>query len=127
MFHTLTQITAEPPALPPLEHAGAHILNAPQFERKYARVYLGDPETRDAVSLRRQIVKGAKEALEMQYWDVMVRTIQARPQDAKLGGDPSFANHVRAFLLLRYYRGGEWEDRIEVRKTFFTEGMVRRS
>ena len=114
MFHTLTQITAEPPALPPLEHAGAHILNAHQIERKYARTYLGDPESRDAVALRRQIAKGAKEALEMQYWDIMVRTIQSRPQDAKLGGDPSFANYVRAFLLMRYYRGGEWEDRIEV-------------
>ena len=77
-------------------------------------MYLGDPESRDAVTLRKQIAKGAKEALEEQYWDVIERTIQARPTDARLGGDPSVANRVRAFLLLRYYRGGEWEDRIEV-------------
>ncbi|KAI5120231.1 hypothetical protein M0805_000045 [Coniferiporia weirii] len=114
LFHTLTKITAEPPALPPLEHAGAHILNAPRFERKYARVYLGDSESKDATHLRRQIAKGAQEALEEQYWDVIERTVQARPADARLGGDPSVANHVRAFLLLRYYRGGEWEDRIEL-------------
>ena len=113
-FHVLAKITGEPPALPPLEHAGAHILNAPLFERKYARVHLGDPESRDASNLRRQIAKGAREALEEQYWDVLERTVQARPSEARLGGDPSVANKVRAFLFVRYYRNGEWEDRIEV-------------
>lgn len=113
-FHILSKITAEPPALPPIEHAGAHVLNAPLFERKYARVYLGDPESRDAIALRRQIARGAREALEEQYWDIVERTVQARPVEARLGGDPSIANKVRAFLLVRYYRNGEWEDRIEL-------------
>ncbi|KAI0960869.1 hypothetical protein AcV7_000128 [Taiwanofungus camphoratus] len=113
-FHVLSKITAEPPALPPLEHAGAHILNAPLFERKYARVYLGDVETREAVDLRRQIARGAREALEEQYWDVLERTLQARPIEARLGGDPSVSNKVRAFVLVRHYRNGEWEDRIEL-------------
>ena len=113
-FHVLAKITGEPPALPPIEHAGAHILNAPLFERKYARAYLGDPESRDAAELRRQIATGAREALEEQYWDVMERTIQARPMEARLGGDPSVANKVRAFVAVRHYRSGEWEDRIEV-------------
>jgi nuclear pore complex protein Nup93 len=115
-FHVLAKITGEPPALPPVEHAGAHILNSPMFERKFARVYLGDPESREAFALRRQIAKGAREALEEQYWDVLERTLQARPAEAKLGGDPSVSNKVRAFLLVRYYRNGEWEDRIEVSK-----------
>lgn len=64
--------------------------------------------------MRRQIAKGACEALEEQYWDIVERTIRSRPADARLGGDPSVANHIRAFLLLRYYHNGEWEDRIEV-------------
>jgi nuclear pore complex protein Nup93 len=115
IFHVLSKITAEPPSLPPIEHAGAHILNTPLFERKYARVYLGDPESRDAISLRRQIAKGAREALEEQYWDILERAVQARPMQAQLGGDPSVANKVRAFLLVRYYKNGEWEDHIEVR------------
>ncbi|GLB36674.1 putative nuclear pore protein [Lyophyllum shimeji] len=114
VFHILAKITAEPPALPPIEHAGAHILNAPLFERKYARVYLGDPESREARALRQQIARGAREALEEQYWDVLERTIQARPNEARLGGDPSVSNKVRAFLFVRYYRNGEWEDRIEL-------------
>ncbi|PPQ99599.1 hypothetical protein CVT24_005175 [Panaeolus cyanescens] len=113
-FHILAKITGEPPALPPVEHAGAHILNAPTFQSKHARAYLGDPESREAISLRKQISKGAREALEEQYWDILERTIQARPIEARLGGDPSIANRVRAFLLVRYYRNGEWEDRIEL-------------
>lgn len=114
IYHILSKITTEPPALPPVEHAGAHILNAPLFERKYARVYLGDPESREGAALRKQIAKGAREALEEQYWDVLERTLQARPMDARLGGDPSVANRVRAFLLIRHYKSGEWGERIEV-------------
>ncbi|TFY73557.1 hypothetical protein EWM64_g10455, partial [Hericium alpestre] len=41
LFHLLAKITAEPPSLPPLEHASAHILNTPLIERKHARAYLG--------------------------------------------------------------------------------------
>ncbi|ETW78360.1 hypothetical protein HETIRDRAFT_325165 [Heterobasidion irregulare TC 32-1] len=113
-FRILAKITGEPPALPPLEHAGAHILNTPLFERKHARAYLGDPASRDAVDLRRQIARGGREALEEQYFDVLDRAVLARPFEAKLGGDPSVANKVRAFLLVRYYRNGEWQDRIEL-------------
>lgn len=114
-FDILAKITMEPPSLPPVEHAGAHILNAPAFERRFARAYLGDPESREAANLRRQIANGARESLEKQYWDILEKTVQSRPMEARLGGDPSVANRVRAFLLVRYYRNGEWEDRIEVR------------
>ncbi|KAJ7151727.1 nucleoporin-interacting protein NIC96 [Mycena filopes] len=113
-FHVLSKITAEPPALPPIEHASAHILNAQILERKHARVYLGNPETREAAALRRQIANGAREALEEQYWDVLERTVQSRPNEAQLGGDPSVANKVRAFLFVRYYKNGEWEERVEL-------------
>lgn len=123
-FHVLSKITAEPPAIPPVEHAGAHILNAPLFERKYARVFLGDQESREASALRRQIATGAREALEEQYWDILERTVQARPAEARLGGDPSIANKVRAFLFVRYYKNGEWEDRIEVCLAFSGEFCI---
>ncbi|EIW86265.1 nucleoporin-interacting protein NIC96 [Coniophora puteana RWD-64-598 SS2] len=114
MFHILSKITGEPPALPPVEHAGAHMLNAAVFERKFARVYLGDQDSREAAGLRTQIARGAREALEEQYWDVLDQTVQARAVEARLGGDPSVANKIRAFLLLRYYKNGEWEERIEL-------------
>lgn len=85
------------------------------MERRHARAYLGDPASREAIELRKQIASGARAALEEQYLDVLERTLQARPLQAQLGGDPTIANRVRAFLLVRYYRGGEWQDRIEVR------------
>ncbi|KAI6022591.1 nucleoporin-interacting protein NIC96 [Pisolithus marmoratus] len=110
----LVKITGEPPALPPVEHAGAHILNTPLFERKYARAYLGDPESREAASLRAQIAKGGREALEDQFWDIIERGIQARAVEARLGGDPSVANKIRAFLGVKYYKNGQWEDHIEI-------------
>ncbi|KAF8497062.1 nucleoporin-interacting protein NIC96 [Russula emetica] len=114
IFHILAKITGEPPGIPPLAHAGAHILNTPPLERRYARAHLGDPTSREAVELRKQIATGARAALEEQYLDVLERTVQARPLEACLGGDPSIANRVRAFLLVRYYRGGGWQDRIEL-------------
>ena len=44
-FHILGKITTKPPALPLVEHAGAHILNTSLFKCKYARVYLGEPNS----------------------------------------------------------------------------------
>ncbi|KAH9083417.1 nucleoporin-interacting protein NIC96 [Lactarius deliciosus] len=99
---------------PDRTHQGAHILNTPLMERRHARAYLGDPASREAVELRKQVASGARAALEEQYLDVLERTLQARPLQAQLGGDPTIANRVRAFLLVRYYRGGEWQDRIEL-------------
>jgi len=115
IFHILAKITGEPPGIPPLAHAGARILNTPPLERRFARAYLGDPTLREAVELRKQIAAGVRTALEEQYLDVLERTVQARPLEACLGGDPSIANRVHAFLLVWYYRGRGWQDRIEVR------------
>lgn len=48
------------------------------------------------------------------YWDIVTRTIAARPQHAALGGDPSIASHIRAFLNVKFYQSGVWEERLEV-------------
>ena len=113
-FHVLAKIAGEQPQLPPVSHAGAHVLNTPLMERKHARAYLGDPESRDAVELRKQIARGARHALEEQYFDVVQRTIQARATEARLGGDPRVANKIRAYLLVRHYQNGAWENKIEL-------------
>ncbi|KAF8572687.1 hypothetical protein K439DRAFT_1625599, partial [Ramaria rubella] len=117
VYHLLdaTRSTGEePPALPRQSHNGAHLLNTPLCERKYARAYLADENSREAANLRIQIVQGAKEALEEQYWDVIERTIASNPAQAALGGDPSAANRVRAYLAVQFYRSGQWEDRLEI-------------
>ena len=89
-------------------------MNAPVLERRYSKQYLGAPDSRDAANLRTAIARGAREALEEQYWDVIERTLQNRPMEARLGGDPSVGNKIRAYLLMRYYQNGEWAERIEV-------------
>lgn len=109
ILRVLTDVTAEPPGLPPPSHTGAHLLNAPLFERRFARAYLG----RSPV-LRAQIARGAREALEAQYWDVLTATVHAHPAQAALGGDPSAANYVRAFVAVRLCPGGTWDSRLEL-------------
>ena len=100
LFHILAKVTGEPPGTLPLAHTGAHILNTPLMERHHAHAYLGDPALREAVELRKQITSGARAALEEQYLDVLERTLQARPLQAQLGGDPTIANRARAYLLV---------------------------
>ncbi|KAF8525242.1 nucleoporin-interacting protein NIC96 [Hysterangium stoloniferum] len=114
ILHILTKITKEPPALPRQSHGGAHLLNMPIYDRKYARAYLGDENSREAVDLRIQIAHGSKAALEEQYWEVLERTIASNPSQAALGGDPSAANRVRAYLAVRFYRNGQWDERLEL-------------
>lgn len=62
----LADMVEESTGLPPVEHLAAHISNTVSIERKYARAYLGDQDTRDASQLRRQIAAGARKALEKQ-------------------------------------------------------------
>lgn len=115
-YQFLATIVDESPPLPSAEHVAAHVPGAgAKVERQFARAYLGDPEKREAVQLRRQIVAGAQRALEAQYWDVIIRTITARPQQAALGGDPSVSAHVKAYLNVKFYQQGSWEERLEVR------------
>jgi len=73
ILHILTKITGEPPALPRQSHGGAHLLNTPIYERKFARAYLGDENSREAIELRTQIARGSKEALEEQCAALCVR------------------------------------------------------
>ncbi|KIK65662.1 hypothetical protein GYMLUDRAFT_39166 [Collybiopsis luxurians FD-317 M1] len=114
LFTVLAKITQEPPAVPPLEHASAHILNSPVYERKYAKAYLSSPTP--ALSLRKQIATGVRQALEEQYFAIIQRTVHSHPSEAQLGGDPSAANLIRAFCAVRFYRQGEWLSGLELVK-----------
>ncbi|KIM32731.1 hypothetical protein M408DRAFT_326475 [Serendipita vermifera MAFF 305830] len=113
-YQFLASIVDESPALPSAEHMGAQVSTVGTSERKYAKAYLGDPDSREAIQLRRQIAAGAQRSLETQYWEVITRTIAARPQQAALGGDPSVAAHVKAYLNVKFYQQGGWEERLEL-------------
>lgn len=56
----------------------------------------------------------------------MERTIASNPAQAALGGDPSAANRVRAFLAVRFYRNGQWDDHLEVtsRRSVFGRPLI---
>ncbi|KZS90373.1 nucleoporin-interacting protein NIC96 [Sistotremastrum niveocremeum HHB9708] len=113
-FQILAKITGEPPVLPATAQVGSLAQSSHVLERKFARAHLGNADSREASSLRKQITRGSKEALEEQYDQIMERTIQSNPSQARLGGDPSHVNRVRSFVALRYYRSGQWENRIEL-------------
>ncbi|KAJ3857194.1 Nup93/Nic96-domain-containing protein [Lentinula lateritia] len=89
LFTVLANITQEPPSLPPkLEHASAYILNSPVFAKAYLTSHT------PAISLRKQIASGARQALEEQYLSIIQRTVHSHPSEAQLGGDPSTANRL---------------------------------
>ena len=67
LFHILAKITGEPPGIPSLAHAGAHILNTPPLERRRAHAHLGDPTSREAVELSKQIAAGARAGYDPWY------------------------------------------------------------
>ncbi|KZW02374.1 NIC-domain-containing protein [Exidia glandulosa HHB12029] len=115
MLNVLSYITQEPPGLQAISRAGVHMLNAPMFERKFARAYTQSGAAGvGGRQLRAQIARGAREALEQQYWDVLTQTVHSHQQQANLGGDPSSANYVRAFCTVRLYSSGKWDERLEI-------------
>ncbi|VDC01189.1 unnamed protein product [Peniophora sp. CBMAI 1063] len=111
-LHILSKIALEPPALPSAEHPGAS--TTPTLLRRHAPSYFSSPHSAPHTALLRQISLGAREALEEQYTQILDRTIFAQPLAARLGGDPSLPNKVRAFLLVRFYKSGEWTSKIEL-------------
>lgn len=114
MLSVLSFITQEPPGLQAISRAGVHMLNAPMYERKFARAYTQTGTGLGGRQLRAQIARGAREALEQQYWDVLVQTVHSHQQQANLGGDPSPENYVRAFCRVRLFSSGRWDERLEV-------------
>ncbi|MBW0496005.1 hypothetical protein O181_035720 [Austropuccinia psidii MF-1] len=84
-------------------------------ERKYAKHYLGDPQSLEAKNIRKQLISGAKAHLEEQFLTHINKQIAAHPMEATLGGDPSIANKVRAYVDLKFNKNGIWIDkRLEI-------------
>lgn len=76
--------------------------------RKYAKTYIEDhQQSRQAIDLRKQIVKGSKKYLEDQFFGLIEAEIARYPHEAQLGGVPSVYNKIRAFLNLKFFKGGQ--------------------
>ncbi|OAV94325.1 hypothetical protein PTTG_03009 [Puccinia triticina 1-1 BBBD Race 1] len=97
------------------EMIGGIRLTTISAERKYAKHYLGDPQSLEAKNVRKQLADGAKAHLEQQFITHISMQIAAHPQEAALGGDPSTANKVRAYVDLKFCKNGAWTDkRLEI-------------
>lgn len=86
----------------------------PPTDPMLPNVHLGEQPSHEGLSTSQRVVKGSKEVLESQFRDIIITTVDVRSCDMVLSGDPCMNNRVRAFILLRYYRGGGWDGRIEV-------------
>jgi hypothetical protein len=84
---------------------------------------LSPTASKDLIALRTTIAAGARTALEAQYWDLVTRTLESRAVEAAVGGDPGVGARMRAWVLMRHYRGGEWEDGVEVGCFFLSSGF----
>jgi nuclear pore complex protein Nup93 len=74
-------------------------------ERQYAKLYLDpNPQSPNAVAMRKQILKGANAFLEKQFWDEVNSLIAKYPQDANLGGLPDVVSKAKAYIRLRVAR-----------------------
>lgn len=83
--------------------------SSPIPERKYAHSYqVAGPNSKEAIDLRKQIVKGSKSFLEKQFMDQVGQAIANDLVNAQLGGVPSTENKIRAYLNLRFTENGQW-------------------
>lgn len=81
----------------------------PIVERKFAKTYSSNDTTaKDAIDLRNQIVNGAKGYLQRQFYKMIETEIAKNPQEAQMGGVPSVFNKIKAYLNLKFSKGGKW-------------------
>lgn len=74
-------------------------------ERQFAGQYLNETSySRQAVNLRRRIIEGSRSFLESQFYKEVESAISKNPREAQLGGVPSVANKIRAYIRLRAAR-----------------------
>ncbi|KAG0232661.1 hypothetical protein BGW42_008001 [Actinomortierella wolfii] len=78
-------------------------------ERVYAKAYLmSSYNSVPAARLRQLLIKGSLAFLEKQYMNVIENSIAENPGEANVGGVPSIANTIRAFVHIKYVRYGNW-------------------
>ncbi|KAH9822442.1 Nup93/Nic96-domain-containing protein [Melampsora americana] len=80
-------------------------------ERKFAKHYLGDPQSSEAKNLRKQLAEGARVHLQQQFLAHINMQIAMHPVEANLGGDPSISNKIRAYVELKFCKNGVWQDK----------------
>ncbi|KAK4102599.1 Pentulose kinase [Parathielavia hyrcaniae] len=86
-------------------------------ERQFARMYLDpNPQSQNAVAMRKQILNGANAFLEKQFWNEVNSLIAKYPQDANLGGLPDVVSKIKAYIRLRIARKTLVPDNVDLQQ-----------
>lgn len=91
-----------------LSYISGESVEDPAKEGVYRKMYAAAPGSPDGLKVRKQISHGSKMYLEHQFFACVEAEIAKSPQDALLGGVPSVYNKIKAYLNVRYLRGGQW-------------------
>ncbi|KAL2117016.1 hypothetical protein VTJ04DRAFT_9184 [Mycothermus thermophilus] len=85
--------------------------------RRFAKQYLDpNPQSPNAINLRKQILSGATAFLEKQFWDEANALIAKYPQEANLGGLPDAVSKIKAYIRLRIARKTLVPDGVELQQ-----------
>jgi nuclear pore complex protein Nup93 len=86
-------------------------------QRQFAKMYLDpNPNTANAIAMRKRILKGANRYLEKQFYSEVESLIAKYPQDANLGGRPDVVSKIRAYIRLRMTRKSLVPDQYELQE-----------
>ncbi|KAG7294294.1 nuclear pore complex subunit [Staphylotrichum longicolle] len=86
-------------------------------ERQFAKLYLDpNPQSSNAVAMRKQILNGANAFLEKQFWNEVNSLIAKYPQDANLGGLPDVVSKIKAYIRLRIARKTLVPDNVDLQQ-----------
>jgi nuclear pore complex protein Nup93 len=86
------------------ESNGQLVSGAPNVvkERCYSRLYLDEnPESSNAVKMRKRILEGSRKFLEQQFLDQIESYLARNPREAQLGGVPSTLNKIRGYIRIK--------------------------
>lgn len=86
-------------------------------ERQFAKLYLDpNPQSPNAVAMRKQILSGANAFLERQFFNEVNTLIAKYPQDANLGGLPDVISKIKAYIRLRIARKTLVPDNVDLQQ-----------
>lgn len=91
-----------------LSYISGESVEAPAKEGCYRHMYAAPAGSPEGLKVRKQIVHGAKMYLEHQFYALLETEIAKAPQEALLGGVPSVYSKIKAYLNVKYFRGGQW-------------------
>ncbi|KAI1945710.1 nuclear pore complex subunit [Ophidiomyces ophidiicola] len=84
-------------------------------ERQFSADYLDESaNSNESVRMRKAIVEGSRKHLERAFYTEIENAVAKNPREAQLGGVPSIANKIRAYIRIKAARKDLASDGIEL-------------